>query len=414
MSDFDNQHIWHPYAKIPPEVPSHKVKSASGVYLTLANGNKIIDGMSSWWSAIHGYNHPVLNRAIATQLDKMAHIMFGGLTHDTAIELAQILLEITPKSLAKVFFVDSGSVAVEVALKMALQYQQGQNQATKQRFITIKGGYHGDTFATMSVSDPENSQHKMWHKMSGSNFFAQQPNLENTEAALADLHAIFAKNHQKIAALILEPIVQGAGGMNIYSPKYLQGARAICDEFGALLILDEVATGFGRTGKMLALEHAKISPDILCLGKSLSGGYLSIAATMTSDLVAKKVGKLLHGPTFMANPLACAVSIASIKLLQKSNWQARIKRIETILKTELSPLKNHKKVQDVRIIGAIGIVEMMDNINIQKTQNFLIKQGVWLRPFGKLLYTMPPFSISDAELLTITTSIKSLLKRIDV
>ncbi|KAA0443069.1 MAG: adenosylmethionine--8-amino-7-oxononanoate transaminase [Candidatus Thioglobus sp.] len=409
MEAFDQQHIWHPYAKIPNQIPTHLVDSAKGVYLTLANGKQIIDGMSSWWSAIHGYNHPVLNRAIIQQLEKMAHIMFGGLTHNSAIELSKTLIEITPENLTKVFFSDSGSVSIEIAMKMALQYWQHKQLSAKQKFVTIRGGYHGDTFAAMSVCDPENGMHHLFKGIVTEQYFVKNPAVVAIDEALDDLEQTFKQNSTSIAAMILEPIVQGAGGMRFYNPQYLSRAKELCQQYQVLFIVDEIATGFGRTGELFALEYAQLEPDILCLGKALTGGYMSLAATLTTDKIASTVGTLLHGPTFMANPLACAVANASIKLLLNSPWQDNIARIEKHFYQHLSPLKKHKKVADVRILGAIGVVEMVAEIDVQMVQNQLLENGVWLRPYGKLLYTMPPFTITDDELLTVTNAIKSVI-----
>ncbi len=404
---FDSAHIWHPYAKIPNAIPTHLVKSARGVWLTLENDVRVIDGMSSWWSAIHGYRHPALDVAVRGQLDKMAHVMFGGLTHQSAIDLAKILIEITPASLDTVFFADSGSVAVEVALKMALQYA---NHADKTKFITIYGGYHGDTFGAMSVCDSENGMHRAFGGMLAQHFFVKQPTLNNTQAALDDLAHTLKRHHQSIAAMILEPIVQGAGGMNIYAPEYLRGARALCTAYDVLLIVDEIATGFGRTGKLFACEYAEIVPDILCVGKALTGGYMTLAAVLTTDAVAQRVGVLMHGPTFMANPLACACAQASIKLLLNGDWRARVQNIERIFTKELLPLMTHPKVRDVRIIGAIAVIEMHGDIALERVQKDLIESGVWLRPFGRLLYALPPFIISDSELMTLTGAMQKVVK----
>ena len=409
MQTFDNNHIWHPYAKIPNDVPAYLVESAQGVYLHLANGKSVIDGMSSWWSAIHGYNHSLLNQALKTQLDKMSHIMFGGLTHQAAIDLGETLLNITTENLSKVFFADSGSVSVEVALKMALQYWHKKGQTSKQKFITIRGGYHGDTFGAMSVCDPENGMHHLFCGVLTQQFFVKNPSMLPTEEALQDLQTTLKQHANSIAAMILEPVVQGAGGMRFYNPQYLTQAKALCDEHNVLFILDEIATGFGRTGELFALEYVDVEPDILCLGKALTGGYMSLAATLTTDDIAQHLGTLMHGPTFMANPLACAVANASIELLLNSAWQDNIARIEKHFYNELSPLKQHKKVADVRILGAIAVIEMVAEINIKPTQATLIEQGVWLRPFGKLLYAMPPFIITDNELLTITKAIKNVI-----
>lgn len=406
MDTFDNQHIWHPYAKIPNETLTYLVESAKGVYLTLEGSKRIIDGMSSWWSAIHGYNHPVLNKAIETQLGKMSHVMFGGLTHQPAIELTKTLLNITPDNLTKVFFTDSGSVSVEVALKMALQYWHNKHQVNKQKFITIRGGYHGDTFGAMSVCDPDNGMHHLFSGVLPQHFFVKSPSIVPMDEALADLRATLKKNANSIAAMILEPVIQNAGGMRVYNPQYLLKVKALCEQYNILFILDEIATGFGRTGELFSLDYVDVEPDILCLGKALTGGYLTLAATLTTDKVSATVGTLMHGPTFMANPLACAVANASIDLLLNSPWQDNIARIEKHFYAELLSLKQNEKVSDVRILGAIGVVEMVDDIDVEKTQNQLIKNGVWLRPYGKLLYTMPPFIITNDELLTITNAIK--------
>jgi len=409
MNQFDRNNLWHPYAKIPNTISSHQVISAEGVYLNLDNGTKVIDGMSSWWSVIHGYNNQRLNEAIKTQLDQMSHVMFGGLTHEPAIKLGQKLIEITPDELTKVFFADSGSISVEVALKMALQYWYQKGEKNKTKFVTPFGGYHGDTFGAMSVCDPDNGMHSMFSGVLPKHFFAEKPNLNNTDEALDDLKAIIQKHHHEIAALILEPIVQGAGGMNFYPPEYLSGANQLCKEFNILLIFDEIATGFGRTGKLFALEHAKVVPDILCVGKALTGGYMTLAATITNDEVSNKVGTLMHGPTFMANPLACAVSLESINLLLESDWESSIDMIERELKNGLLPLKEKDSVEDVRVLGAIGVVEMKESIDVEKTQLALIDNGVWLRPFGKLIYAMPPFVSSRSDIHKIISAIHASL-----
>ncbi len=412
MNTFDNQHIWHPYAKIPNEIPTYLVESAKGVYLTLEGGKRVIDGMSSWWSAIHGYNHPVLNKAIETQLGKMSHVMFGGLTHQPAIELTKTLLSITPDHLTKVFFTDSGSVSVEVALKMALQYWHNKHQTNKQKCITIRGGYHGDTFGAMGVCDPDDGMHHLFSDVLPQHFFVKSPSIVSTDEALADLRATLKKNASSIAAMILEPVIQNAGGMKTYNPRYLLKAKALCKQYHVLFILDEIATGFGRTGHLFALEHVNVKPDILCLGKALTSGYMTLAATLTTDDVSNVVGTLMHGPTFMANPLACAVANASIELLLNSPWQNNIANIEKILSTELLPLQRHAQVKDVRILGAVGAIELTHEIDIQATQKHLIELDVWLRPYGKLLYTIPSFIITDDELLTITNAIKTIVGRL--
>ncbi|HIM96237.1 MAG TPA: adenosylmethionine--8-amino-7-oxononanoate transaminase, partial [Gammaproteobacteria bacterium] len=407
MDTFDQQHIWHPYAKVPNEIATYLVESANGVYLNLADGTQVVDGMSSWWSAIHGYNHPVLNKAVQTQLGKMSHVMFGGLTHKPAITLAKTLVEITPENLTKVFFTDSGSVSVEVALKMALQYWHNKGQIEKRKFVTIRGGYHGDTFGAMSVCDPDNGMHHLFSGVLPKHFFVKSPSMMPMDEALQDLESSLKKNAKSIAAMILEPVVQGAGGMRIYNPQYLTQAKALCEQFDVLFILDEIATGFGRTGELFALEYVDVMPDILCLGKALTGGYMSLAATLTTDEITNTVGILMHGPTFMANPLACAVANASIELLLNSPWQDDIARIEKIFHANLSDLRQNDKVADVRILGAIAVIEMKEEIRIEWSQKRLIELGVWLRPYGKLLYTMPPFVITDDELITITKAIKT-------
>ncbi len=400
--NFDNQHVWHPYAKIPNDVPTYLVESANGVYLNLKDNRRVIDGMSSWWSVIHGHNNPTLNQSMKDQIDRVSHVMFGGLTNQPAIEICKKLIEITPANLDKVFLADSGSVSVEVSLKMALQYWYNKGFRDKTRFVTPKGGYHGDTFGAMAVCDPENGMHHLFSDVLPQHFFSNRPAIGNTSEALLDLEKILKKNHQRIAAMILEPIVQGAGGMNIYEPEYLKGARKLCDNHNVLLIVDEIATGFGRTGKLFGCEHAGVSPDILCLGKSLTGGYMTMSAVLTTAEVAENVGVLMHGPTFMGNPLSSSVANASIDLLLSSDWQTKVIEIEKILEKELLPLKSKETISDVRVIGAIGIVEFKQPLDIHSTQERLIGEGVWLRPYGKLLYTMPPFIISEDELKRIT------------
>ncbi len=400
--NFDNQHVWHPYAKIPNDVPTYLVESADGVYLNLNDNRRVIDGMSSWWSVIHGHNNPALNQSMKDQIDRVSHVMFGGLTNQPAIEICKKLIEITPTNLDKVFLADSGSVSVEVSLKMALQYWYNKGLRDKTRFVTPRGGYHGDTFGAMAVCDPENGMHHLFTDVLSQHFFSNRPTIGNTSEALLDLEKILKKNHQRIAAMILEPIVQGAGGMNIYEPEYLKGAKKLCDNYNVLLIVDEIATGFGRTGKLFGCEHADVSPDILCLGKSLTGGYMTMSAALTTAEVAETVGVLMHGPTFMGSPLSSSVANASIDLLLSSDWQTKVIEIEKILKKELLPLKSKETISDVRVIGAIGIIEFKQPLDMRSTQERLIGEGVWLRPYGKLLYTMPPFIISEDELKRIT------------
>ena len=400
--NIDEQHIWHPYAKIPNTVASHLVESADGVYLNFKNGNRVIDGMSSWWSMIHGYNNSYINQAMKSQIDSVSHVMFGGLTHQPAIDLCEKLIKITPQGLDKVFFADSGSVSVEVSLKMALQYWQNKGKINKSRFVTPRGGYHGDTFGAMSVCDPQTGMHHLFKDVLPQHYFVTQPTLGNTKEALTDLENTLEKSHNKIAAMILEPIVQGAGGMNIYEADYLKGVRDLCHRYDILMIVDEIATGFGRTGELFGCDHAGISPDILCLGKALTGGYMTMAAALTNSEVAETIGVLMHGPTFMGNPLSCSAANASIEILLNSDWKKRILQIQSLLNSQLLPLRGEQNVVDIRVIGAIGVIEFEKPLDMKSTQERLINDGVWLRPYGKLLYTMPPYIISDKELTTIT------------
>ena len=411
--NIEENHIWHPYANIPNKVPTYQVDSAEGVYLNLKNGHRVIDGMSSWWCMIHGYNNATLNKAIKSQVDKVSHVMFGGLTHQPAIDLCEKLINLTPKGLDKVFFADSGSVSVEVSLKMALQYWQNKGLKAKSKFITPRGGYHGDTFGAMSVCDPDNGMHHLFKDVLDKHFFVKQPKLGNTKEALSDLESHLIKNHQSIAAMILEPIVQGAGGMNIYDDDYLKGVRILCDKHNILLIVDEIATGFGRTGELFGCNHGNISPDIMCIGKSLTGGYMTMAAAITNKEVSDTVGVLMHGPTFMANPLSCSAANASIDLLLSYDWKQRVSEIQGILSEQLIPMREYNSVFDVRVIGAIGVVELNSPLDMKKAQEILIDNGVWLRPYGKLLYTMPPFIVTDQELLKITRAMNEVLSNLE-
>ena len=418
MKAFDKQHILHPYAPSTPLADMELVKSANGVYLELDSGKRVIDGMSSWWSVIHGYNVPQLNAAATQQLSKMSHVMFGGLTHEPAIKLAQTLLKITDESLEHIFFSDSGSVSVEVALKMAFQYWNSQGYKQKNKILAFSKGYHGDTFGAMSVCDPITGMHSAFEGILHKNIFAQAPACEFDEPwdeqYIEDFKTKLAQNHTHIAAVILEPIVQGAGGMRIYSPELLKRVRELCTQYEVLLILDEIATGFGRTGKLFAYEHADVAPDILCIGKALTGGYMSLAATLTSKKVMQGVeangNVLMHGPTFMANPLACAVANASLTLLLNSPWEERIQNIQTQLHEELRRCEVLEIVKEVRILGAIGVVELNEAVDLGFMTPAFIREGVWVRPFLNLVYIMPPFVITQEELTHLTGAIFNVIK----
>lgn len=415
--DFDRGHIWHPYTSMTDPLPCYEAQSAQGMRIKLRDGRELIDGMSSWWCAIHGYNHPELNKALREQLDRMAHVMFGGLTHEPAIELAKRLIALTPERLQQVFFSDSGSVAVEVAIKMVNQYWIASGRSEKNRLMTVRGGYHGDTFAAMSVCDPVTGMHGLFTEILAQQIFLSRPSSRYGES-LSDvereeLRSVFEEHHHETAAFIVEPIVQGAGGMWFYSVEYLKEVRALCDEFDVLLIFDEIATGFGRAGAMFASDMADVEPDVLCLGKAMTGGYLSQAATLASSKIARGIsaggGVLMHGPTFMANPLCCAVSLRSVDLLSEQDCLQKVADIETQLTAELAPYVSHKAVADVRTLGAIGVVQTVGEVPVAQLQKLFVERGVWIRPFNDLIYLMPPYIATANDLTRLTDAVGTAL-----
>lgn len=417
---FDSAHIWHPYTGLPSQYEMFEVVETYGVTIKLSDGSTLVDGMSSWWSAIHGYNNVELQKSMYNQIDKFAHVMFGGLTHRPAVDLVEQLIDITPKSLTKVFLADSGSVAVEVALKMALQYQMVLGKVAKNKFVSLRGGYHGDTIGAMSVCDPDNSMHNLFAGLLADNLFVNRPECKFGDVwqdkYMDDIQSVIEKNHDNIAAFILEPIVQGAGGMYFYHPQYLIEIKRLCDKYDILLIADEIATGFGRTGKMFACEWANIEPDILCLGKALTGGTMTLAATLTNSKISEVISSnypkvLMHGPTFMGNPLACSVAIKSIELLKQYQLNVTITNIEHKMCEYLAPCSSLESVVEVRVLGAIGVIELYEEVDLGLMQPEFVKSGVWVRPFGKLVYIMPSYIISDAELLFLANAIYKVIKK---
>lgn len=418
----DKQYIWHPYSSVNNDNPLYAVASASGVRIKLEDGRELIDGMSSWWSTLHGYNHPELNQAVIEQTQKMAHVMFGGLTHEPAVSLSEKLVQLSPEGLSKVFLCDSGSVAVEVAMKMAIQFWLSQGDKRKNRLLSLRSGYHGDTFAAMSVCDPITGMHHMFSEVLREQVFTESPQCKFNdpwqETYIQDFQQKISDNSQDLAAVILEPIVQGTGGMKFYSPEFLHRVRQLCDQHNVLLIADEIATGFGRTGKLFACEHAQISPDIMCLGKTLTGGYMTLAATLCTEKIAEGIcngeaGVFMHGPTFMGNPLACAVANKSIELLLKNNWQQQVSRIEQQLTQELAPAASFSHVKDVRVLGGIGVIELHNPVDLRVIQPRLVDKGIWLRPFGSRVYTMPPYIIDQTDLSQLTQATCEVVEELE-
>ncbi|MGW6426771.1 adenosylmethionine--8-amino-7-oxononanoate transaminase [Nocardia sp. NPDC055053] len=414
ITALDADHVWHPYGGFPATTEPLVVASAAGTRLTLADGRELVDGMSSWWAAVHGYRHPVLDAALLAQSQRMSHVMFGGLTHEPATRLAQLLVEITPAGLDKVFLCDSGSVSVEVAAKMCLQYWRGAGKPGKHRLLTWRGGYHGDTFTPMSVCDPDGGMHTLWTDVLTEQVFVPAPPVSFEADYVAELERSVAAHRDELAAVIVEPVVQGAGGMRWHDPRYLTELRRICDENDVLLVFDEIATGFGRTGALFAADHAGVAPDVMCVGKALTGGYLTLAATLCTARIAETIsaahGGLMHGPTFMGNPLACAVAVASIDLLRSRDWRGEVARIESELRVGLEPIAGLPGVADVRVLGAIGVVELAEPVDMRAATDAAVDAGAWLRPFRNLVYTMPPFISTTEDVATITGAVRAAVK----
>ncbi|WP_026167619.1 adenosylmethionine--8-amino-7-oxononanoate transaminase [Desulfovibrio oxyclinae] len=418
----DKRHAWHPYASVTDPLPVYEAQSASDVRIRLADGTELIDGMASWWCAVHGYNHPDLNRAATEQLGAMSHVMFGGMTHSPAAGLCARLAELTPGDLNRVFLCDSGSVSVEVAMKMAMQYMAARGDPDRCRFLTVRRGYHGDTFHAMSVCDPVNGMHSLFSGSLPRQFFAPEPGIaydgEWDDTDIAELAETLRANRDEICAVILEPVVQGAGGMRFYHPTYLRRLRELCDEQGVLLIFDEIATGFGRSGEFWGADHAGVAPDIMCVGKAITGGYMTLGATIATDHVAETIcsadpGLFMHGPTFMGNPLACAVANAALDLLEQDPWRPRVKALEEQMRQEFAPCAELDHVTDVRVLGAIGVVELDRPVVMAEIQKQFVERGVWVRPFGRLVYVMPPYVMQPDDLSRLTAAIREVVERDD-
>ncbi|MFI1461700.1 adenosylmethionine--8-amino-7-oxononanoate transaminase [Nocardia carnea] len=406
ISALDARHVWHPYGGFPATTEPLVVASASGTRLTLADGRELVDGMSSWWAAVHGYRHPVLDAALAEQAGRMSHVMFGGLTHEPAVRLCELLVRHTPAGLDKVFLCDSGSVSIEVAVKMCLQYWRSVGKPGKRRLLTWRGGYHGDTFTPMSVCDPDGGMHALWTDVLADQIFVSAPPREYRPDYVRELEAAVARHAAELAAVVVEPVVQGAGGMRWHDPRYLADLRRLCDEHGVLLVFDEIATGFGRTGTLFAAEHAGVSPDVMCVGKALTGGYLTLAAALCTTELAETVsaahGGLMHGPTFMGNPLACAVAVASVELLLSRDWCGEVARLESGLREGLAPARELPGVIDVRVLGGIGVIQLDRPVDMRAATDAAVGAGAWIRPFRDLVYAMPPFICDTADLETVT------------